>query len=265
MGTARAQGELWGARARDWAEVQEPTWRPVYEAVLAQARVASGTHVLDVGCGSGGALVVADELGAMVAGLDAAEALVEIARERLPAARIEVGEMEELPFADAAFDVVTSFNAFQFAGDVGRALREARRVCRHGGTVAMLVWGPKQECDLSRATFPPVLALLPPPSAAAPAAPPLSQPGAIEAIMEAARLQPTSSGDVDCDFTYRDVATAWRAISSAGGVVRAIRHAGEPAVRKAVEDTFGPFTRADGSVRLRNRFHWVMATPGTAA
>ena len=35
MGTADVQGELWGARAADWATVQEPTWRPVYERVLA--------------------------------------------------------------------------------------------------------------------------------------------------------------------------------------------------------------------------------------
>lgn len=36
MGTAQVQGELWGAKARDWAEVQEPAWRHIYEAAMTQ-------------------------------------------------------------------------------------------------------------------------------------------------------------------------------------------------------------------------------------
>src|SRR5688572_31538984 len=98
MGTAQVQGELWGAKAGDWTTLQEPGWRPVYETVLREAGVGTGTKLLDAGCGAGGALLVAREMGADVAGLDAAPALVAIARERLPGARIEVGELEELPF-----------------------------------------------------------------------------------------------------------------------------------------------------------------------
>ena len=93
--------------------------------------------MLDIGCGAGGALLVARRLGAAVTGLDAAQALVEIARERLPGARIEIGEMENLPFEDGTFDLVTSFNAFQFAENPIHALQEAGRVCRPEGTILM--------------------------------------------------------------------------------------------------------------------------------
>src|SRR5215208_8261477 len=62
--------------------------------------------------------------GAIVAGIDATAPFVDIARERLPAADLTVGEMECLPFPDGAFDVVTAFNAFQLAADPGNALRE---------------------------------------------------------------------------------------------------------------------------------------------
>jgi len=52
-GTAVEHGRLWGERARDWADFQEATVRPVFEAVLDRTRVAPGTRYLDVGCGSG--------------------------------------------------------------------------------------------------------------------------------------------------------------------------------------------------------------------
>ena len=63
MGTAAMEGPLWGARARDWVELQEPSWRPVYASVLDAIRVREGHEVLDVGCGSGGALRLVRERG----------------------------------------------------------------------------------------------------------------------------------------------------------------------------------------------------------
>ena len=264
MSSAEVQGELWGAKARDWADLQEPAWRPVYDHLIERAGVRPGTRLLDVGCGAGGALTAAREHGAEVAGLDASAALVAVARERLPGAAIEVGDMEALPFLDRAFDVVTSFNAFQFAADVGRALREARRVCRPGGRVAMLVWGPKDRCDLSREVLPPVFRLMPaPPSApdAPPPPPPLAQPGVIESRFEAASLRPTDAGEMECDFLYPDVTTASRAIESAGGLVRVVREAGEVEVRRLLGDSLSRFVRPDGTVVLHNVFRWVLGTP----
>jgi SAM-dependent methyltransferase len=256
MGAAKFHGEAWGAKARDWAELQEPSWRPIYEAMLRRCGVHEGTRVLDVGCGAGGALVVARELGAKVTGIDGATRLIDIARERLPDAGLEVGDMEALPFADAAFDLVTSFNSFQFAQDLPRALREARRVCRPGGTVLMLVWGPKEACDLVGTTLAAVLALLPP----SPPSAPLSQAGTMEALFSEAGLVPGASGELDCEFRYPDAEGAWRAISSAGMMVRAIRHVGEEKVKAALLGSLAAFTRSDGSVVQRNRFRWASAT-----
>src|SRR5262245_11142515 len=108
---AAIQGALWGARAGDWVELNEPRWQPIFAAALERAGVRAGVKYLDVGCGSGGALAVAKELGAEPAGLDASANFVAYARERLPGAQIEVGDMEELPFADETFDVVTGINS----------------------------------------------------------------------------------------------------------------------------------------------------------
>lgn len=257
MGSATVQGSLWGAKARDWAERAEPVGRPAIEAVLARAGVTRGTRLLDVGCGAGLALAMARELGAEVSGLDASESLVAIARERAPGARIEVGEMEALPFADHGFDVVTGFNSFQFAADPVAALREARRVCRPGGTVAMLAWGPPEQCDSIRASFAAVMALLPPPPSNNVQA--LSQPGVIEARMREAGLTPTDSGDVDIPFDYPSVDAYVRAVTSAGILVNAARQLGEDTVVRVLTATLPPFTRPDGSVHQQNRWHWVMA------
>jgi len=57
-------------------------------------------------------------------GLDAAEALLDVARKRTPSGDFRQGEMEELPFADGTFDVVTGFNSLQYAADPVNALRQ---------------------------------------------------------------------------------------------------------------------------------------------
>jgi cyclopropane fatty-acyl-phospholipid synthase-like methyltransferase len=78
--TADSNGRLWGARAGDWAGLQEATFRPVYQATLERTRVRSGTRYLDAGCGAGRAAQMAAARGAQVSGIDAAEALLAIAR-----------------------------------------------------------------------------------------------------------------------------------------------------------------------------------------
>jgi SAM-dependent methyltransferase len=249
MGTAAIQGELWGAQARDWVEIQEPAWASVFAHALDLAGVASGTRLLDIACGAGGALVLARERGAEVAGLDAAEALVAIARRRLPGARIECGEMEELPFADASFDAVTGINAFQFAADPARALAEARRVCRPGGTVLALVWGAPERCELTGVVRTALGPFMPP---AAPAPP-------LEESMRRAGLEP-ASGSFAATLAYPSAELALRALLSAGVATRIARQAGAEQVRGAFADAIRPFVRPDG-VTLGNEFRWLRAGP----
>ena len=123
-----AQADLWGERARDWADVMEG-WNgwgvPLYRHVLERVTVVSGTSVLDVGCGAGRFCRIVADRGARVAGLDATAPLVEIARERTPDGDFRVADMEDLPWEDDSFDVVTGFNSFFIAGDMVNALREA--------------------------------------------------------------------------------------------------------------------------------------------
>ena len=252
MGTASEQGEIWGARAADWADANEPAWVPLYDAVLDRLPVGPGTRLLDVGCGAGGFLVRASERGAEAAGLDASAKLAEVARRRLPGSVIATGEMAALPFPDQAFDVVSGINSFQFAGNIVAALGEARRVCRKGGGVAMLVWGRREKCDLLMKVMPAVLALLPKAPPAAQPPPALAEPGVIEALMAEAGLAGAESVEIPGALNFPDAATATCAILSAAA--RAIRHAGEATVRRAVAEALAPLTGAGGSVVLNNVF-----------
>src|ERR671919_274800 len=88
--TADINGALWGARASDWADIQEGTVRAVYEAVLERTRVRPGTRYLDVGCGAGMAAQMAAVRGAQVSGIDAAEALGEARRLTRPGGAVVV-------------------------------------------------------------------------------------------------------------------------------------------------------------------------------
>lgn len=256
-----SSNDLWGAKAKDWAELQEPAWRPVYAAILRCAGVGPTTKLLDVGCGAGGALGVARELGAQIYGVDASKRLVEVARQNLPNGRIEIGDMTRLPFEDLEFDVVTSFNAFQFADDVVQALREARRVCKQGGKIAMLVWGPAQDCDLLTGILPAVFALLPP--SPSDDGPDFSQPGVIEGAMHKAGLTPLDGNALEGELCYPNAETACRAIASSPPFQRAAGYAGDEAANKALSAAFARFTRPDGSVTLKNRFRWVVAVRQT--
>jgi ubiquinone/menaquinone biosynthesis C-methylase UbiE len=174
-GSAEKWGALWGARPRAWAE-NEDRQVPTYEEAIRRVGVAPGQRILDIGCGTGVFLRLVADRRAVAFGLDASDALLEIARERVPEAEMLVGEMERLPYGDDSFDLVTGFNAFFFAADMVAALREARRVAKPEAPVVIQVWGRPERCDLEpmkrvarRYAPPPPPDAPPPPGSGSPA------------------------------------------------------------------------------------------------
>jgi SAM-dependent methyltransferase len=197
--------------------------------------------------------------GAAVAGVDAAEALLEIARERTPEGDFRQGDLEALPFVDDAFDLVTGFNAFQFAGDPARALREAARVARPGAMVVVMTWA--EPAGMPAAAVVGALApLLPAPPPGAPGPFALSDPAALGAFAAAAGLAPGALFDVETTWFYPDEAAALRGLLASGVAARAIEHAGEPAVVAAKRAALAPFRGSDGAFRIGARFRCLAAT-----
>jgi SAM-dependent methyltransferase len=258
MGSAQRQGALWGAAAEEWAELQEPSGTPLFDASFDAIGVTNGTRLLDVGCGAGVALQLAHKRGARVAGLDAAEPQLAVARSMLPEADLRHGDIEELPFPDDCFDAVTAFNSVQYATEPVRALAEIRRVAVPGAPVAVATWGNPERCD-ARHLIGALGSVLPPPPAGASGPFALAVPGALEALVETARLTAEHAFDVDVPFAYPDLGTSVRAALSSGPARAAIDHAGRDGVVEAITPVLDRFAGPDGSVRLENVFRVVIA------
>jgi SAM-dependent methyltransferase len=256
--SGEANGRIWGARAADWARIQEPQCAAAYHAVFDKAAVGSGTRLLDAGCGAGMALRLAADLGAEVAGIDASAGLLAVARDRLPGTRLEHGDLELLPFEEAGFDVVTGFNSFQFAADPTAALHEARRVTRPGGKVFIMTWGDpgSMEATALVAALKPLLPP-PPPGAGGPFA--LSEPGMLEELAARVGLTPREVFDVDSPWRYPDLATALKGLGSSGVAVKAAETSGQAALDAAHEAALAPFVQPDGGYRIGATFRILMA------
>jgi SAM-dependent methyltransferase len=256
-GSAERWGPLWGARPDDWA-LSEDQHLAGYEEALRRIALHEGDHVLDIGCGAGTFLRFVAGHGAVPHGIDASEALIALARERLPDADLRVGDMEALPYEDSAFELVTGFTSFFFANDMVAALREAARVAKPGSPVVIQVWGAHERCDLqamkeiARPFFPPR-----PPDA--PPDPDLSVPGALEAIAVDAGLTPTESFDASWAYEYPDSDTLARALVAPAGLAVLVGVDREDEVRAAIVEGLAPHRLADGNYRLENEYHYLIA------
>lgn len=258
--TGDVNGQLWGARHRDWADLQEPLARNAYEAVFGRVGLRSGQTYCDVGCGAGMAAWIAAHRGARVAGLDASARLLEIARERVTGGDFRQGDIEELPFENGAFDLVTGFNSFQYAGNPRTALAEARRICKPRGHVAVMVWGPPEGMQAA-AIVASLRPLLPPPPPGAPGPFALSDKKALTDLVASAGLHPVDIDDVECVWRYPDLPQALRALGSSGVAAKAAEHTSPQQVDQAHEAALAPYRRKDGGYEVRAVFRWMLAKP----
>jgi SAM-dependent methyltransferase len=98
-----------------------------------------GQHLLDAGCGTGGFLRWALDLGAFehVSGVDISPEAIELARRQVPEGDLGVAPVAELPFEPDSFDVVVMNDVLQHVleREVQQSLGEVRRVLRPGGVL----------------------------------------------------------------------------------------------------------------------------------
>src|SRR3954469_12490937 len=184
----------WTARARAWAEHWARLSGPARLAVADAVGLGPGVRVLDAGCGTGEFCALALARGAQVSGIDVAEGMLALARERAPEADLRVGDIRHLPWADDAFDVVTAFNVVQFTDDVPATIAELGGVATR---VSICNW--REGADLT-ALFG---ALTEDDSAGdeeAETRKAVGRPGVLEAMMRDAGLVPEVAADVETPY-----------------------------------------------------------------
>lgn len=251
-------------RARDWAEIQERMLVPLYEAVYRHVEIGPGSRVLDLGCGSGLALLLAAGRGASVTGVEADGARLALARERLlpdPEWGVERWDAQltsEAPEygsdGDAPQpDVVTAFDALGHAESVA----STAPALEPGTRVVLAGWGPPERCAAA-----PVLRLAAQlTDRTAESWEPCGRDDLEELALDSG-LRLDGSGRVACPFGYAGVDSAVRGLLSTGLYDAALQLTDRDQVVNELTGALHPYLQPDGTVWMPNLFRYVVARAG---
>lgn len=105
--------------------------RAINESLLKRYLPKNKTlRILDAGCGPGAALIYLSQFGEVI-GVDISEEALKFARQR---GKVKKGDIANLPFKNAVFDVVVCFDVIYHKWvNIRKALSEIQRVLRPGG------------------------------------------------------------------------------------------------------------------------------------
>jgi SAM-dependent methyltransferase len=151
---AAARGREHGmtsAPSLDWGignyESTAAQLEPAARLIVDRAAPSPGERVVDVGCGTGNAALLAAARGARVTGVDPAARLLQVARERAAKQKLEAdfvsGEAAAIPLADGEADLVMSVFGVIFSPDPAAAAAEMARVTGPNGRILLSAWIPE--------------------------------------------------------------------------------------------------------------------------
>src|SRR5215472_18691389 len=137
------QSIAWGAAP---FERMEDSIAVMHDDLVRRLDHRPGERWVDLACGTGAVAMRAARLGAEVTGLDFSDVMIETARRRaaeegLPIS-YEVGDVENLPYPDASFDVAASSVGIFLAPDHEATARELARIVKPGGRLGFTAWRP---------------------------------------------------------------------------------------------------------------------------
>jgi ubiquinone/menaquinone biosynthesis C-methylase UbiE len=262
--------ERWERAAAGWgkhAQLMREFGMPVSAWMIEHARLQPGQRVLELAAGPGDTGFLAAELikpGGTLISTDAADPMLAVARARAAQMGIENVEfkqmnLEWIDLGTANVDVVLCKWGLMFAADPESALREARRVLRPGGRIALAAW---DEPTFNAWATIPITALTElghaqPQDPTAPGMFALATPGRLKELLEAAGFLDVLVESVQTPRSFAGVdeyVAETDDISSVfSGAFDPLDDAERQAVVRDIADLAEPYTDADGSIRFVGR------------
>lgn len=255
------QAALWNGRAGGaWVAAQAPLdtmFQPFEQRLVAAARAASASAVLDVGCGSGATtLALAKALGddGKCLGIDVSAPLLELARERAArsgsTARFVCADAQRFAFEPATFDLVVSRFGVMFFDDSVAAFVNLRGAVRAGGQLCCFAWrSPAENPFMTTAerAAAPLLPAAPRRQFGGPGQFALADAGHVADILQQAgwadvQCEPV---DVTCVFAAADLATYVTRLGPLGQVLATADEALRTQVVEVVLRAFEPYVQGD--------------------
>jgi len=182
--------------------------------------------------------------------------MIKRACQQVPDGDFRVGDLEELPFEDNAFEVVVASDSVQYAENKIAAITEMARVCKPGGSVVVSIWDVPEKNE-QRAIFAAMENELPEPPKGGPFA--LSKHGLLEDMIREAGLTVEDQQSVPIEFRFSDVNQFWQVVGSSGYTKRLMRVVGEERIKKAALAAVEKFIQPSDEVAMQNSFRYVKA------
>jgi ubiquinone/menaquinone biosynthesis C-methylase UbiE len=269
--------ERWERAARGWGaqrSVFQAGARPVSGWLVDAIEPQPGHRVLEVAAGPGDTGLLAAELiapGGTLVSTDAAEAMVELARARAAELGIENAEFrtmqaEWLDLAAASVDAVIGRWAYMLVADPASALREARRVLRPGGRIALAAWTGPRDNPWAAVPHEELVAMgaIPPPNPDEPNMFAFSDASRIRELLEDAGFTDIVLDEIPIVWHHEDLDAWWDTqLDLSAGVaaaVGALTPAQRDDLRDAIDARLAPYVQPDGSADLPGRTHVAAAS-----
>ncbi|MEM6310079.1 MAG: methyltransferase domain-containing protein [Pseudomonadota bacterium] len=268
------QAEYWTTQT-SWVREQDAMdacLQPVLDGVIARANLASGEHVLDIGCGTGASLLAAStRVGAAgrVFGADISPALLGLATQRTAGcSNIQTQEVDaQSGDLGQGYDVCLSRFGVMFFEDSTAAFANIARAVKPDGRFALGVWGDARQnpyfMDAARAAhavfgeMPKVDRTLPGPFA-------FEDPARVRPMLEAAGLKDVTIMPTQLDLTPRgDLGDFADLCFAIGPAARALAYfeadaSGKAKLRDALIDIYSPYQTGQ-AVRIPAMINFITA------
>ncbi|HEV7807613.1 MAG TPA: methyltransferase domain-containing protein [Solirubrobacteraceae bacterium] len=269
--------ERWERAAAGWAAqraVFQAAARPVSGWLVDAIEPQPGHRVLEIAAGPGDTGLLAAELiapGGTLVSTDAAEAMVELARARAAELGIDNAEFrtmdaEWLDLPTASMDAVIARWGYMLLADPATALREARRVLRPGGRVALSAWTAPDENPWASVPLAELVAMgaAPTPDPGEPNMFAFRDPATIQALLEDAGFTDVVVDQLELVWHYDALDDWWDTqLDLSSGLakgVAALTPAERDDLRDAIDRRLQTYVRPDGSVVLPGRTHVAAAS-----